>query len=80
MKFEPHSNNTWSLYDQMTEKAGSKLEISTIQCRLVHNYWPPSSGNQLSQFPNHASFHLGYFTGIQPPSTEPPSEGKCQMS
>ena len=42
LKFNPHSNNTWTLYDQMTEKAGSKLEISTINCRTVHNYWPKS--------------------------------------
>ena len=24
---------------EMTKKAGSKLEVSTINCRYVHNYW-----------------------------------------
>ena len=42
LEFNPAAGNTWSVYHQMTEKAGSKLEISTINCRLVHNYWPKS--------------------------------------
>ena len=28
----------WKDVGQLTEKAGTKLEISTIDCNLVHNY------------------------------------------
>ena len=38
MKFDPSANNTWTPFAEMTKKAGSKLEVSTI-CRYVHNYW-----------------------------------------
>ena len=39
LKFGPSANNTWAVFAQMTKKAGSKLEVSTINCRIVHNYW-----------------------------------------
>ena len=39
LRFNPPANNTWAVFAQMTKKAGSKLEVSTIECRTVHNYW-----------------------------------------
>ena len=34
LKFNPSANNTWEVFAQMTAKAGSKLEVSTINCSL----------------------------------------------
>ena len=34
LKFEPSANNTWTVFADMTKKAGSKLEVSTINCSL----------------------------------------------
>ena len=34
LKFKPSANNTWTVFAQMTKKAGSKLEVSTINCSL----------------------------------------------
>ena len=36
LKFDPSdpTNDTWTVFAQMTQKAGSKLEVSTVNCSL----------------------------------------------
>ena len=37
MQFDSSEHN-WKVFSEMTQKAGNKLEVSTIKCDLVHNY------------------------------------------
>ena len=34
LKFDPSATNTWTVFAQMTEKEGRKLEVSTIDNRM----------------------------------------------
>ena len=40
LQFDDSDETSWKVFSQMTKQPGIKLEVSTIDCRIVRNYIP----------------------------------------